>query len=497
MKLGKIAIGVAVSCGALGLLGTSNVRADEQMHRMYNPNSGEHFYTANVTEKQHLVSVGWKYEGIGWVAPTGDSRGDAVYRLYNRNSGDHHYTLSAVERDWLVKLGWSYEGIGWYSAKPEQGVPLYRLYNPYAKVGTHHYTLALSERDWLVPKGWRAEGIGWYAVKNSSGGNNGSTVTNPVPIPSSDGNYIPDGVTQLGNSGKLFSWAKADEWSRAQIADSGSKWYGYKVVLKAVYKDDHLVGFSPDFSKDNSGGSSTSTDTPTTNSDGSSPIPDGVDVKSIGNSGKFFERIEDASAWAEKQVNDASSKYYEGSYMTIAVQDKSGVVGYSVDLFEKRVDSGGNTDTTNKQLIPDSYILNDTAIGEELLRLLNEDRLKLGLNALKWDKDIYECAKVRAKELQISYSHTRPNGLPLNSIKDDLGLTSSTLLGENGNITSRGATDKEIASNIYNSWLSSTEHKSNMYNTMYSKVAISSSVGYRDYNGIKYKSVYTSMLLGL
>lgn len=39
------------------------------MHRLYNPNSGEHFYTATTNEKNHLVKVGWKYEGIGWTAP--------------------------------------------------------------------------------------------------------------------------------------------------------------------------------------------------------------------------------------------------------------------------------------------------------------------------------------------------------------------------------------------------------------------------------------------
>lgn len=40
------------------------------MYRMYNPNSGEHFYTANSFEKDSLTKSGWKYEGIGWYAPT-------------------------------------------------------------------------------------------------------------------------------------------------------------------------------------------------------------------------------------------------------------------------------------------------------------------------------------------------------------------------------------------------------------------------------------------
>ena len=49
------------------------------MYRIYNPNSGEHFYTSDKVEKDHLVSLGWKYEGIGWKAPTISNY--PVYRL--------------------------------------------------------------------------------------------------------------------------------------------------------------------------------------------------------------------------------------------------------------------------------------------------------------------------------------------------------------------------------------------------------------------------------
>lgn len=128
-----------------------------QMYRVYNPNSGEHFYTQNVAEKNNLVSKGWRYEGIGWNAPTS---GSPVYRLYNKNAGDHHYTMNSYERDNLVKKGWRYEGISWYSGGSNK---LLRLYNPNAKTGTHHYTLNTNEKDNLVKKGWRYEGIGWYA----------------------------------------------------------------------------------------------------------------------------------------------------------------------------------------------------------------------------------------------------------------------------------------------------------------------------------------------
>lgn len=131
------------------------------MYRVYNPNSGEHFYTMQQNEKNNLVKLGWKDEGTGWIAP---AVGKPVYRVYNPNSGDHHYTLAIAEKNNLVKLGWKDEGIGWYSST-EMKHPLYRVYNPNAKAGSHHYTQNLKETNELVKKGWKDEGIAWYAVK--------------------------------------------------------------------------------------------------------------------------------------------------------------------------------------------------------------------------------------------------------------------------------------------------------------------------------------------
>lgn len=129
------------------------------MFRLYNPNSGEHFYTAQEREKNSLIQAGWTYENIGWYAP--QTSRTPVYRLYNRNAGDHHYTMSVNERDHLIRAGWTDEGIGWYS-DDAQGVPLYRQNNPNAKSGSHNYTTDPNENAFLVRNGWNAEGIGWW-----------------------------------------------------------------------------------------------------------------------------------------------------------------------------------------------------------------------------------------------------------------------------------------------------------------------------------------------
>ena len=131
------------------------------MYRLYNPNSGEHFYTANPAERSNLISLGWNDEGIGWYAPAHSNT--PVYRLYNPNAGEHHYTTDVAERENLISLGWNDEGIGWYSDDQER-VPLYRQYNPNEFANNHNYTTSLAENDWLVSLGWRAEGTGWYGV---------------------------------------------------------------------------------------------------------------------------------------------------------------------------------------------------------------------------------------------------------------------------------------------------------------------------------------------
>jgi len=131
------------------------------MYRLYNPNSGEHFYTGSTEERDMLINAGWQYEGVAWNAPIYE--GNPVYRVYNPNSGDHHYTMSKEEVDMLVGLGWQYENVAWNSATPDN-LPLYRLYNPNADCGSHHYTGSTEERDFLVSLGWIFEGIGWFGM---------------------------------------------------------------------------------------------------------------------------------------------------------------------------------------------------------------------------------------------------------------------------------------------------------------------------------------------
>jgi len=130
------------------------------IYRVYNPNSGEHLHTMNLNEKNYLVKLGWRYEGISMRVPLS---GRQLFRIYNPNSGEHFFTLDGNERDNLKRAGWRYEGIAWHT--PWAGMPMYRVFNPNSRgAGSHHYTMLLSERNALIKVGWRNEGISWYTL---------------------------------------------------------------------------------------------------------------------------------------------------------------------------------------------------------------------------------------------------------------------------------------------------------------------------------------------
>ena len=128
------------------------------IYRLYNQNTGEHFYTASDDERDEVSAAGWSFEGTAWTAP---AMGAPVYRLYNPNSGEHHYTLSADERDMLTGSGWDYEEIGWYSGGT---VPVYRAYNPNQPSCNHSFTSDKKEHEHLISLGWSDEGVAWYGI---------------------------------------------------------------------------------------------------------------------------------------------------------------------------------------------------------------------------------------------------------------------------------------------------------------------------------------------
>jgi uncharacterized repeat protein (TIGR02543 family) len=137
--------------------------APQPVYRVYNQNSGLHHYTTNSKERDALVKLGWKNEGVSFNAAKQNSANGLkpVYREYNPHNGNHNWTLNPSEHKTLVGLGWKDEGVAWY-ANPAGPVTVYRLYNPHS--GEHVYTTSAKEYAAVGAAGWHKEGTAWKGL---------------------------------------------------------------------------------------------------------------------------------------------------------------------------------------------------------------------------------------------------------------------------------------------------------------------------------------------
>jgi hypothetical protein len=194
MKIKNLLMAVT-TVATLGAIGTVSAQASaassKPVYRLYNHNTGEHFYTENTYERDSLKRVGWNDEGLGWQAATS---GTAVYRVYNPNArgGDHYYTTSKYEAQSLVNKGWRWDNNGKAAFYSGGSVNLYVAYNPNAYSGSHNYTTNTYEQNNLLGKGWTYGKVAWKTMGASdinnggnsggnNGGNDGGNVTPPKP----------------------------------------------------------------------------------------------------------------------------------------------------------------------------------------------------------------------------------------------------------------------------------------------------------------------------
>ena len=94
---------------------------------------------------------------------------------------------------------------------------------------------------------------------------------------------------------------------------------------------------------------------------------------------------------------------------------------------------------------------------EEIVRLVNIEREKAGLPSVKLSRELYRPAMIRAREIVKSFSHTRPNGQPFNTVFIAYGITYRTV-GEN---LAAGQTSCEM---VMQQWMDSPSHRANILN---------------------------------
>lgn len=102
---------------------------------------------------------------------------------------------------------------------------------------------------------------------------------------------------------------------------------------------------------------------------------------------------------------------------------------------------------------------------EQILNLVNKERAKVGLHALKLDTQVSSAASVRAKEIQTSFSHTRPDGRKFSSVLTDNGIR-FTAAGEN---IAWGQTSPE---QVMEAWMNSDGHRANILNGKFTKLGV-------------------------
>lgn len=146
-------------------------------------------------------------------------------------------------------------------------------------------------------------------------------------------------------------------------------------------------------------------------------------------------------------------------------------VKYEVGLSEIK---SANPHIVNPDLIYPGQILNIprtdsnvTNFENEVIRLVNEIRVKNGLNALTADWELSRVARYKSQDMKDNnyFSHTSPvYGSPFDMIKN-FGISYKSA-GEN---IAKGQTTPQA---VVNAWMNSSGHRANILNSSYTKIGV-------------------------
>lgn len=118
----------------------------------------------------------------------------------------------------------------------------------------------------------------------------------------------------------------------------------------------------------------------------------------------------------------------------------------------------------------------ENSYAAQVVALVNKERQKAGLSPLTLDKSLESAALIRAKETEISFSHTRPNGTSFSSVLKEQGIP---FRGAGENIA-WGQSSPEA---VMNAWMNSDGHRANILNAKFKKIGVGY---YRNANGRNY-----------
>lgn len=100
----------------------------------------------------------------------------------------------------------------------------------------------------------------------------------------------------------------------------------------------------------------------------------------------------------------------------------------------------------------------------DVVRLTNEERVKAGLPALTYNNVLEKGAMIRAQEIIVNFSHTRPDGSKFYSVFD--GSYAFSAMGENL------AAGFNTAASVVDGWMNSEGHRANILKEVYTQIGI-------------------------
>ena len=145
---------------------------------------------------------------------------------------------------------------------------------------------------------------------------------------------------------------------------------------------------------------------------------------------------------------------------------------------ETEVPSAPETETPS---MPETEAPDESSFHAYVLRvaeLVNEERVKAGLQPLTLEADIAEAAQVRAVEIVKSFSHTRPDGRHFSTALTEAGVS---YRGADENI----AWGQKTPEQVMEGWMNSEGHRANILNEKYTSIGVGY---YTDGNGVNYWS---------
>ena len=105
------------------------------------------------------------------------------------------------------------------------------------------------------------------------------------------------------------------------------------------------------------------------------------------------------------------------------------------------------------------------AYAVEVVRLVNEERAKQGLSALRMDASVTAAAQVRAREIVSTFSHTRPDGRKCFTALEEAGVR---YRGAGENI----AYGQPSPAAVVNAWMNSPGHRANILNANFTTIGV-------------------------